>query len=83
LDLTTAKQREVSRENYPMTTAPFPLSVAIRKPNSPCRRPKKVVDDVDAAVTSFIEVVMERPKPPYHIVVAGEEEKTNFPCHKT
>jgi len=59
------------------------LNDAIRKPNSPCRCPKKVADTLDAA-TSFIGAAMERPKPPILFTVAGEEnEEINLPYHET
>jgi len=58
------------------------LNDAIRKPNIPCGRPKKVANAVDAA-TSFIRAAMERPNPPYLFTVAEEEkEETNLPSHK-
>jgi len=58
------------------------LNDTIRKPNSSCRRPKKVADAIDAA-TSFIGAAMEKSKPPYLFTVAGEEEEeTNLPYHE-
>jgi hypothetical protein len=45
------------------------LDVAVRKPKSPCRSSKKVVD-VDAA-TTFIGAAMEKTNSPYLFTVAG------------
>jgi hypothetical protein len=36
--------------------------------------PRKLLTLMDATTTSFIEAAMERPKPPYLIIIAAEEE---------
>ena len=50
------------------------LDVAVRKEKSPCRHAEKVVDGVVVALI-FNRAAMEKTDPPYHLVVAGEEEE--------
>jgi hypothetical protein len=72
----------VTRENDSTTTAPLRLDVTIRKPKSPYRDSKKVVD-IDATAT-FIGAAMEKTNPPYLFTIAGEEkEETNLPYRET
>jgi hypothetical protein len=40
--------------------------------------PRKLLTLIDATTTSFIEAAMERPKPPYLIIIAAEKEETNL-----
>jgi hypothetical protein len=47
--------------------------VAVQKPNSPYHHANEV-DDVITTIIIFIETDIERPNPPFLLVVVGEEE---------
>jgi hypothetical protein len=74
LDLTTAKQRsgwrKLFHDNGSISASMSPLG----KLNDPCRCSKKVVDDVDAAI-SLIGTIMKRPMTMYLFAIDGEAEE--------
>lgn len=75
-DLTIIKT-EKRAENYPQWQYHPRPDVIIRKPNSPCRHAKKVVEAVIVA-TIFIGVAMKGPNPLCLLAIARKEkQKTN------